>query len=271
MAVLNYGKAFYHVKQSSINKLFIEVDSRLTLTNPNEEYMLLAPHPRERTWQDDGDVYGPVLAAAQGASFITFMIDQAQDKSVILRYCDTPNIWPDSTKLATGSSPYNGPLHNPPEEVDADELFSYADIQAAADANRKMVATVEYTLHGRGVKIEFPVRVLNINPDPLAPVGKQWQIASPQVPVFIESSLPHLRIRPGYVAFGRLGTGVQVSFNYIGDSSTPRPTFDYSYTLTQVATTRMFALPNSAPASVCTGDILRELQNLSSRLSALGV
>lgn len=269
--MLDYTRSFFYVRDDiSTNRLFIEVDSRLTLTHPDEEYLLLAPHPRERTWQDDGDVYGPVLAAAQGASFITFMIDQSRNRSVILRHCDVPTVWPESTKLSVGASPYTGSLHNPPEEVEADELFSYEDIQAAADANRKMVATVEYTLHGRGINIEFPVRVLNMNPDPFAPVGRQWQVASPQVPVFIESSMPEQRIRPGYIAFGRLGSDVQTSFNYIGNTAIPRQTFDYSYALTQVATTRMFAL-RAAVVNDGQADILRELQTLSARLSALGV
>lgn len=238
--MLNYGRSFFYVRDSDVNRLFIDVDSRIQLSDPAEEYLLLAPHPREQTFLDNGQIYSGMLAAEQGASDIIFIADQPNNRAIVSRRYDVPG-QPDNYRRQVGASPYSGPLHNPPEHVAGVELYDYADIRGAADAGRKMVATVEYTLHGRNVLIEFPVRVLNMNPAP-AVKGKQWQIASPMVPVFIGSGDPDQRIRPGYLAFGRLGANVAVSMVYIIDAWVPRQTQDFSASLNQVSTVRLFAM-----------------------------
>lgn len=248
MKVLNYGRAFFYAKSSAYNRLFIEIDSRISLTDASgtEEYHLLAPHPREQTFKDDGKIYSGMLEAEQGASFITFIVDQVNNKSVISRRYDVPG-QPEHYKHAVDVSPYEGPLHNPPVEVDADDLPDFAAILAAMDAGKKIVATVEYFLHGKNVRIEFPVRVLNTNPDPNAPVGKQWQVASPVCPVYLPSNDPVGQgLRPGYIAFGRVGANVNVSIVFIANVHSPRPSQDYSVPGNQIATVRLGAIRDSA-------------------------
>lgn len=240
--ILDYRKAHFYVASSAINHLFIQVDGR-TRTG-GLEYLALAPHPRETTFMDDGDIFGPVLASEKGASFITFLIDQPANRAVVSRRCDYSPGQPENFKLQVGASPYSGSLTNPPQEVTGDMLPDTMSLFAAIADGRRLVAVVEYVLQGVTNRIEFPVRGVNINPNEAAGDGRQWQVISPEVGVVIESRDPAQRLRPGYVAFGRVGPSVSVSLLYIADVASPRSSQDFSHTVTQTASVELFALPD---------------------------
>ncbi len=240
--VLDYRNAFFYAKDSTTNKLFIEVDSRTFVDA--DEYFLLAPHPREQTFFDNGQIYSGMLSAAQGASFITFMIDRTNTKAYTSRRFDYSPASSLADQQSSGASPYGGVLHNPPPEIEATEIMTTPELLAAVDAGKKLVAKVSYTLLGKSIVIEFPIRGVNINAASGQPEGKQWQTISPTVPVFIESSDVSQRLRPGFLAFGRLGPSVSVSMVYLSPTFTPRASQDFSNTLNQTASVQVFALPD---------------------------
>ena len=229
--ILDFGHSFYFPASSSVNHLFIEIESRTKLST-GEEYILLAPHPREMTFRNDGRIYQDMIVASNGASEITFMLSTSGHESIIERRYDDPN-QPASVLHTCAPSPYGQELLYQPKQVSLlFELISSADILHAARNGKKILALAEYEVDGVQVKIDFPVKVLNVNPeatvpDSSVPVGSQWQAASARLAILLPGGGDLCsRIHSGYLAFSDFNTELQ--FVYLCESSDPRLTQDFS-------------------------------------------
>lgn len=242
---LDYGRVFYLPSlNNGVNNLFIAIESRMRLST-GEEYWLLAPHPRETTFLDDGRVYQEMLDQEQGASEIIFMIRKGGDGSVIERRYDVPGQPPEYLH-SQGPSPYGKALHYEPRKAPAwamRELTTFEDIMEAVRGGSVLFASSEYeTTDGANpitVTIDYPVKVLNINTDAAAPAGKQWQIASPRVPLWVPNAAnPYMSIRHGTLAASNFGADLQ--FVYLCEVTTPRPSQDYSCAVNFPGSTRIF-------------------------------
>lgn len=249
--IFDYSRAVYFAPNSAVNRLYIRVKSRVNITWPGKtrEYWLAAQHPRENTFQDDGHIYDTMIANdGNGASFITFLFDQAAGEAIISRRYDNPG-QPEIYKHQL-SGTYAGPLVAPPQNIPASELrelLNFTDVLAAATAGDPMFAVIEYSFNPTNtVRIEAPIEVLNINPltkTQAVQEGKEWQIVTEQIPIYVPSagSDDIMRTRVGYAAFSRVGPSVQVCFVYIGNLSSPRETQDYALTQNYNCSTKLYA------------------------------
>lgn len=243
--LLSYGQAFMFFPFSeSANRPYMRIESRMLLTGAhgNREYQMLARHPRETTFADDGGIYSTMLSLESGASFITFMMDPATSEMVIARRYDSPGQPPQYLQQC-GTNPYTGGVGYEAKKIsslDLREIFGFQELFAAASSQNKIIATVEYNVSGVSVYVEFPVDVININPDDNALEGKKWQIASSQIPFFHPGSDYCHSIKTGYVAFGRLGANKTASFVYLCEVSSPRETQDFSCSQNYTSTIRVF-------------------------------
>jgi len=243
---LDYGRAFFLPSlNNGANNLFIAIESRMRIST-GEEYWLLAPHPRETTFNDDGRIFKDMLDLEQGASDIIFIIRKGGDGTVIERRYDVPG-QPANYLHSQGSSPYGKALHYEPRQAPAwalREMMSYSDIYDAARRGAVLFATSQYvTTDGTNditITLDYPVKVLNLNAGAsTAPVGKQWQLASPPVPFWLPGQqTPSLSIRHGYLAVGEFGADLQ--FVYLCEVTAPRPSQDYSCAINFPGSTRIF-------------------------------
>lgn len=241
--LLDYGRAFYYVPEATFNHLFIDVESRMTLSGAagDYEYLLLAQHPREKTWKNNGLVYSDIIASAEGASFITFLIDQENNSGVISRRFDYP-FQPATAKQQCGPSPYEGssrpPASVPTQRVKYVEGFEH--ILAAAEAAHRLVGVFKYTVNGTNVRVEFPVKVMNINPQPQG-TRTLWQAASALVPLYVPGGDLCESLRNGYIAFNTIGAA-EVSAVYLCDVTLPRDSQDYTCTVNYTGSIELYEI-----------------------------
>lgn len=248
--IFDYSRAAYFAPNGAGNRLYIKVMSRININWPSgksREYWLVAMHPRENTFQNDGHIYDTMIALEQGASFITFMFDPAAGDGVISRRYDYPTAANAPHRHAfTGT--HAGPIATPSNIPDAElrELMGLPDILDACAAMDPMFAVINYSFGGSGpsVRIESPVNVMNINPATRTGSvveGKEWQLVTENVPVFVPGSDDVQSVRNGYAAFSRVGPSVQVSFCYLGNLSAPRATQDYALSQNYNCSAKLYA------------------------------
>lgn len=236
--VLDFGRAFYRPEQSSPNRLYIEVESRMKLDD--EQYLLLAPHPREQVFQNDGRAYSSVLEEAAGASEIIFMLTPSGRNSVVTRRYDVPGQPPEHLH-AVFDTPY-GRLGVELPRVRSDgisEITSHDMLLGAVTRGHQILAIVSYVAGGRSVSIDFPVKVLNINPTPATP-AQQWQIASGRIPLYVPNTIdPPKSITNGNVAFSTIGSAT-LQLVYLCEVAVPRPTQDYACAINLSGTVQLY-------------------------------
>lgn len=231
--LLDFGRAYYLPNSNSTNRLFIEVESRTQLST-GEEYLLLAPHPREQTFMNNGQVYTSMLTA-DGPSFITFMMETHGGQTITeRRYAKAGQ--PAEYEHGCGVSPY-GSMKLSPKQLDgASEITDTASLRRASAAGKKLTALITYNAAGVTVSTDFPVNVLNDNPANSAQPGHEWQIASSQIPVYVPEAGGCGSLRSGYVAFSNFTTTLQ--FVYLCDSQAVQ---DYACTINRQGHARIFA------------------------------
>lgn len=184
--ILDYGNAFFFAGESDVNRLFIDIEGRLRTSDGDNqsEYYLLYPHPREHTWRDDGAIYKDMIAR-NGASSIAFIIEKGGSAIISRRYQRVPLMFGAPHQCA--DSPYKDAVsYDPPVAADLEEISDLVGILDAAEAGARIFGMVEYEVDGISAKIDFPVRVMNINPethDGTAEPGKRWQVASSRIPI----------------------------------------------------------------------------------------
>jgi hypothetical protein len=198
--VLDYSRAHYFDGASVRNQLFIAIESRSIVRG--EHYWLLAPHPRETTFRNDGSIFRHVIEDAKGASDVTFVHTRSGAGGAVLRRFDTPA---SGVPLLQPIKRYTT-LPSQPASIPVGQLLELADtraILAAARAGKPIIGVVEYQVDGDAVRTDFPVKVLNINPDPFARdmPGHQWQVMSARIVVW-----PGPQLTSGHVAFSAVGT-----------------------------------------------------------------
>lgn len=79
------------------------------------------------------------------------------------------------------------------------EIFTVEDIYLAAIKQEKIYGVLDYELNGYSIKIDFPVDLVNLNPNK-SPVGAQWQAVSSAIPIYIGGDTKCQGIRQGVVA-----------------------------------------------------------------------
>lgn len=218
VSALDYGNAFYHPAQNSANNVYMRVESRMKIEG-NGEYVLLAPHPRETTFANDGQTYNSKLAV-DGPSTIIFMIGSDGLETVLARRYANAAAQPVEYLHQCTPPPYGSELVYEPATIDRSdyrEIFTTEDLKNATAAGSKLVGIVEYQAAGKDVSIDFPITVLNWNPKPEAPDGQQWQFASPMIPIYVPDAGEGChQVRNGYVAASNFETTLQ--FVYLCDS-----------------------------------------------------
>lgn len=218
--ILDYGNAFFFAGESDVNRLFIDIEGRLRVDDGSKksEYYLLYPHPREYTWRDDGAIYKDMIAA-NGASVITFIIEKNGSAVMSRRYQRVPLMFGAPHQCA--ESPYKDAVsYEPATAQGLEEITDLDGILEAASAGDRIVGLVEYEVEGVTAQIDFPVRVMNINPETHAgdvEDGKQWQVASSRVPIWVGGEDECEGIRNGHVAFGDFKGDLQFVYQCGGD------------------------------------------------------
>jgi hypothetical protein len=196
--LLDYGNAF-HFYNSTANRLYIGVTGRARVDGV--EYVALANHPREDTFNRQHDAYSNMIEQSGGASTISFLM-ASDGSSVIERRYQAPR--DEYTQHSCRSNPYGRSLvYDPPRKWRflLDELHSKADILDAAVRGRKLYAVVTYKLNGRDVTLDFPAALVNINPAE-AHADEQWQLVSERLPLYVGGDLCE-GIREGHAALRR--------------------------------------------------------------------
>lgn len=196
--LLDYGEAF-HFYNSTANRLFIQVTGRAKVDGV--EYVALANHPREDTFNRRFDAYSNMIEQSGGASTISFLM-ASDGSAVIERRYQSPQ--DEYLQHSCRSNPYGKSLVYQPARkwrFLLDELHDSADILAAAVRGRKLYAVVSYRLDGRNVTLDFPAALMNINPAEAHP-DEQWQLVSERLPLYIGGDLCE-GIREGHAALRR--------------------------------------------------------------------
>lgn len=231
--LLDFGRAYYRADPGTGNNLFIETESRTKLST-GDEYLLLAPHPREQTFRNNGNVYTSMLAT-DGPSFITVMIETHGNPTIVERRYAKPG-QPDEYKYSCGATEPRT-LRLAPKKLDyATEITDTASLRGAGAAGKKLTALITYDVDGVSVSTDFPVRVLNNNPDESAQHGQEWQIASSRIPVYVPEAGGCASLRSGYVAFGGFKTTLQ--FVYLCENKDVQ---DFACTVNREGEVRLFA------------------------------
>lgn len=238
--ILDYGSAKYFSANSPKNHLYIDIKGRMSIKKHDEEleYLLLAPHPREFTWHLDKKVYSDMIQMVNGASTITFIMEKGGN-SIISRRFESEF---DSSKLhQCGESPYgkNAALY-PPKELDSNslvEMYTVEDIYLAAIKQERIYGVLDYELNGYGIKIDFPIDLVNLNPNKTS-LQSQWQAVSPIIPIYVGGDVKCQGIREGVVAM-RDFFGV-FEFVYLCGESGDKSKNDFHCTLDFAGKLRMF-------------------------------
>lgn len=231
--ILDFGRAYYYPRLNEKNNLYIEVESR-TRTSSGMEYVLLASHPRESTFKDNGQIYSSVIQE-DGASFIIFMMDTQGGQAIIeRRYARAGQ--PEVYKRSCGPSPYGTMAVEPKRLTQFAKIADTPALRSAVAETTKLTAQITYKVDGVEVVTDFPVRVLNINPNPQAKTGQEWQIASSLLPVYVPEAGGCGSLRSGYVAFSGFSTILQ--FVYLCDADDEH---DYACTVNRSGKVRIFA------------------------------
>lgn len=246
--VLDYGNAFFFAPDSTVNRLFIEVTGRMRFEHDGKrkEYHLLYTHPREDTWRDDGLVYDTMIKRSRGPSTISFMLSTDGDAVISRRYRPLP--WKTEFRAPAhhcGPSPYLDGNQIFPKELAADrfaELHNFEDVLNAAKDGAQILGLIAYTADdGTEVEIDFPVRVLNIKPAPKEGgevTGKQWQVASSRIPIYVGKGDGCQNVRYGHVAFGDFDT--KLNFVYLCPTGFLKTSSDYSCTVSYQGHAKLF-------------------------------
>lgn len=201
--LLDYGNAKYYYYKSSVNNLYINIEGRMRLINKEngdiKTYFLLAPHPRESTWEPNLKPYSSIIEKVSGASMIT-VIAEKDGKFVISRRYESPT---DIKFLHECiDSPYGNDLLYEPKQLQNDslrELLTTDDIRAAALKQYPLYATLTYEVGATEVFIDFPIVLVNINPQ-ISDFSQQWQAVSSRIPLYIGGDSGCDGIREGHVA-----------------------------------------------------------------------
>lgn len=231
--LLDFGKAYYLPNPNEKNNLFIKVEGRSRLST-GEEYVLLAPHPREQTFLNDGKVYTSMLSL-DGPSSITFMME-ARDGQAIIERRYAKGGQPPNLKHSCTASPY-GPMKTQPTKLRSiSEITDTAALRSAAADGKKLTALIDYEVAGVEVSTDFQVNVLNDNPAGPSQPGREWQIASSPIPVYVPEAGGCGPFRSGYVAFSDFETTLQ--FVYLCEAQGIQ---DYACTVNRPGRVRIFA------------------------------
>ncbi len=206
VGVIDYRSAYIFEPNSEVNKLLIGVSSRLTVNDSSGErsYLLLREHPRESTFDPSRSPYLEVVSDERGASFISFIYGVGIDSVVVSRRYST--LSSDNEKYIhecrSGKSFekfYRDFLSSQVFNISADDIYS-----APRDA-ASYFGSFEYSAGGANLKIDFPVSLINFNPDRTGSViinNLLFQVVSNQVPIYLERGISECdSIVPGYLAF----------------------------------------------------------------------
>lgn len=194
--VLDYRRAFTFDSSSMVNQLLIEAQSRMTLRSSTgvSRYLLLAPHPRETTFESNHPPYREMLAQSDGSSEVTFIHSLDGHVSIVSRRFERPGSVPKEVLHECRST--NHTNLKKPRDLRRDQyapLVNTAQIRAAAQALQPIVGRLDYILgDGNRVTLDFPLRLVNINPLPAVVAGAagkpEWQAVSSQVPLLTGDS-----------------------------------------------------------------------------------
>lgn len=201
--LLDCGNAKYFFYKSAINNLYININGRMKLINNRQNdtktFYLLTPHPREFTWDPNNKPYSPMIEQSGGASWITFIAEK-DGKFVISRRYESPS---DLQVLhQCMDSPYGNYLPYQPKQLPNDsllELLSTVDVRTAALKQSSMYAVLTYDIDGYQVVLDFPIELVNINPQ-ISDPGQQWQAVSSRIPFYIGGNSSCDGVREGHIA-----------------------------------------------------------------------
>jgi hypothetical protein len=207
LPIIDYRSAYIFEHESKINRLLIEVSSRLTIeTDSNsEEYVLLKEHPRESTFDANRSPYTELVSEESGASFITFIYGMNVDSVIVSRrYAKVTNenrpytheCRPGRTNV---KSYYRNLKSSEAVQVDRYNLFN------EVGRSGLFYGVFEYQRGLTLVKIDFPVSLINFNPDQNFSnfeKNTDFQLISSHVPIYLpgDSSTCNA-IVPGFLAF----------------------------------------------------------------------
>lgn len=195
--LLDYGRAFQFY-DSPRNRLYIETTGRLKVAG--REYLALANHPREATFDRRVDAYSGVIEDAGGASTITFIMEAGN--AVIERRHQAPQ--PSEVQHQCRPSPFgnSASLALPKvNRLNLVELKDFNDILQSAAKRRKLYGVMTYNLEGRTASVDFPAALVNINPrGPNAHPEERWQLVATRLPLYVGGDPACEGIREGSAA-----------------------------------------------------------------------
>ncbi|MFY7944580.1 MAG: hypothetical protein ACOVNZ_08350, partial [Crocinitomicaceae bacterium] len=206
VGVIDYRSAFIFESNSTINKLLIRVNSRLTIGDKSngKSYLLLQEHPRESTFNPAESPYSEMVDVAKGASFITFIYGDGVDSVVVSRrYARIDNENEKYLHECRAGSTFQKNFKNlsssQVEEIKDNNIFTSAAIGGS------YYGVFEYSAENSNAKIDFPVALINFNPNqnPALMLNNMlYQVVSEQVPILIPGRNTECdSIVPGYLAF----------------------------------------------------------------------
>lgn len=246
ISIINYGKSFA-IYNSDINFLSIEISGRMKLHDKRGEknFVLLANHPREYTFDNRLDPYSDMIKASGGASFISFIMG-SDGSSVIERRYQSPQ--PQSLQHQCGPNPYGNPgnvRYNEKSNILLYEIKSFAELIWFSARKFKLYAVTSYAIGNKEVRVDFPIKVLNINPSSIKRSegvnepdrDEIWQAVSSRVPVYVEGNSECESIRAGYIAIRDFKGEVEINYLCRGANGVN----DFTCVSSNFAQTRIFA------------------------------
>ena len=207
--ILDYRQARIFDDISSTNRLLIDVNSRMTITqgSTSKQYLLLQNHPREITFTPGLPVYPGVIEDAKGASDITFIYSLDDTTTIIARRYSAAEAARPQDMHECRTSDFSR-LTRPAQLKQAElaAVTNFQQVLAAANSSATVVGTFEYEVNGRRIKLDFPIELINIDPrsrtNPETAAYQNWQAVSPLLPLYVGNAGSDCEnVRPGYVAF----------------------------------------------------------------------
>jgi hypothetical protein len=204
--IIDYRSAYIYEPNSNVNKLFIGVNSRLTVNDSRGErsYLLLKEHPRESTFDPARSPYLETVRDELGASFITFIYGVNIDSVVVSRRYSV--ITNDNRKYLqecrSGKNFEKNYRDFRPTELKEVDPF---EIGLVPQSGVFYVGSFEYQTGGTSVVIDFPISLVNFNPIQSPSIVSSnlfFQVVSTQVPIYLPVNNAECdSIVPGYLAF----------------------------------------------------------------------
>jgi len=207
VGVIDYRSAFIYESDSSVNKLLISVNSRVTIEDfarGKRSYILLKDHPRESTFEITESPYLEFISYASGASFITFIYGIEQDSVVVSR------------RYSVLNKVNEQHIHECRPGLIFDKFYKNLSSSQVFDIGGSKIYSTprdglayfgifEYNIGKANVKIDFPIALINFNPSNSSYIAENnllFQVVSGQVPIYIKEGAGDCgSLIPGYLAF----------------------------------------------------------------------